>query len=113
MGAVLRRRAYEPPPQEGLRAWRSPSRGVVSQSFGESPPDFTGDWEEIEPPHEWDHDHCEFCWATFSQKGTDDPSILQEGYATEDDEWICDRCFADFRDEFNWTVADPPHDDPA
>jgi hypothetical protein len=33
--------------------------------------------------------------------------------ADPDDEWICDRCFADFRDEFNWTVADPPRDDPA
>jgi hypothetical protein len=27
----------------------------------------------------WDHDHCEFCWAKFSLKGSSED--LDEGYA--------------------------------
>ena len=51
----------------------------------------------------WDHDHCEFCWAKFMVE--DYPDVLHEGYATEDDyHWICETCFADFRDEFEWRL---------
>jgi hypothetical protein len=47
----------------------------------------------------WDHDHCEFCWATFS------PAGLDRGYTTADEyRWICERCFSDFRAHFGWTV---------
>lgn len=108
MGARLERRPYKPPSQEGLRAWRSPSKGVVSESFGDSPPPFADDWEEIEPVHGWDHDHCAFCWAKFmpADAGSDDPKTLTSGYVTEGDDWICDGCFADFRDEFGWTVLE-------
>jgi hypothetical protein len=53
---------------------------------------------------EWDHDHCEFCWATFSL--LDNPDYLKEGYATKDDyRWICPACFEDFKDDFDWTVT--------
>ncbi len=52
----------------------------------------------------WDHDHCAFCWAKFMQSGG--PETLQEGYVTEDRQhWICVRCFADFRDQFEWTLT--------
>lgn len=110
MGKVLERRPYGPPSQEGLRAWRSPSRGTVIEGFYTSPPSdgimSADDWEEIAPPHPWDHDHCEFCWATFMVAGaSSDPSTLAEGYVTEKGQWICDQCFADFRDEFDWSVA--------
>lgn len=52
----------------------------------------------------WDHDHCEFC----SEKFADDriPDALHEGWTTPDEyRWICDQCFADFRERFQWKVA--------
>lgn len=49
----------------------------------------------------WDHDHCEFCGVKFSQQG------VKIGYSTEDGyHWICQSCFSDFRDEFNWQIED-------
>lgn len=53
---------------------------------------------------DWDHDHCEFCGAEFSEG---DPATLQHGYATSDDHhWICDGCFGDFRALLEW--QEPP-----
>ena len=53
---------------------------------------------------EWDHDHCQFCWAKFMQ--TAHPETLQEGYSTPDRErWICKGCFDDFVDLFGWKVT--------
>lgn len=55
----------------------------------------------------WDHDHCEFCAAKFSESL---PDTLRGGYATLDRyRWVCKECFDDFRDLFNWrvTVAAP------
>lgn len=50
-----------------------------------------------------EHDHCEFCWAKFMGEGY--PDVLHEGYATEDNErWICEPCFEDFKDLFDWEV---------
>jgi hypothetical protein len=56
----------------------------------------------------WDHEHCTFCWAKFMPAGAQpgDPEILTEGYVSEADRWICEGCFADFRDEFGWTVRE-------
>lgn len=56
----------------------------------------------------WDHDHCEFCtrkiWDRAS--GNDEADV---GFTTADDyHWICDNCFADFRDQFGWSVASTP-----
>lgn len=57
------------------------------------------------PRPSWDHDHCEFCWAKFTKAA----DMLREGYTTEDSYyWICDRCFEDFRVQFEWTVAEGP-----
>ena len=51
----------------------------------------------------WDHEHCEFCGIKFSKHEGD----LQEGYSTLDQNyWICEKCYYDFRDMFNWTVVD-------
>ena len=53
----------------------------------------------------WDHDHCEFCWAKFMTE--DLPDVLHQGYATQDYyRWVCEQCFADFRDRFGWQVID-------
>lgn len=48
-----------------------------------------------------DHDHCEFCMAKFG-KATGD---LKAGYSTIDCKiWICNECYEDFKEKFNWTV---------
>lgn len=46
-----------------------------------------------------DHDHCEFCWAKFSERDED----LHQGYTTDDRRyWICENCYNDFKGEFHW-----------
>lgn len=51
----------------------------------------------------WDHDHCEFCWATFTVG--DPPEALHEGYCTDDEyRWVCETCVADFKERFRWTL---------
>jgi len=55
-----------------------------------------------QPAEKWDHDHCDFCWAKFSEKEED---ALNEGYTTSDSyTWICKKCFEDFKDQFKWKV---------
>jgi hypothetical protein len=55
---------------------------------------------------EWDHDHCEFCWAKFGPVGAGAVD-LSAGYVTAADgrHWICPTCFDDFRSSFRWTLA--------
>ena len=58
-------------------------------------------WRQTRP--HWDHDHCEFCWATFG--GAELGDVLREGWTTRDKyHWICDGCFGDFKDAFGWQV---------
>lgn len=57
---------------------------------------------------QWDHEHCEFCWAKFYLH-PDYPECLREGYCTapaneRGARWICPECFRDFREEFGWTA---------
>lgn len=48
-----------------------------------------------------DHEHCAFCFDKFGEY----PDCLQKGYCTEDlYYWICEECFEDFKEQFNWTV---------
>jgi len=55
------------------------------------------------PSLTWNHDHCEFCWATFSEQGED----LHEGYCTLDAKnWICEQCYQDFKEMFGFRVED-------
>lgn len=55
----------------------------------------------------WDHDHCEFCFAKFGDERL--PDALREGWTTPDEyRWICDTCFSDFKDRFNWHVLEKP-----
>jgi hypothetical protein len=50
----------------------------------------------------WDHDHCAFCFAKFS----DSDKSLHYGYYTSDrNHWICENCFSDFKDMFRWQVV--------
>ena len=48
-----------------------------------------------------DHEHCELCWEKFSNNDGD----AHEGYCTLNNYyWICEECFKDFCDLFNWTI---------
>ena len=49
----------------------------------------------------WDHDHCAFCCAKFSEAENN----LHFGYCTLDRYyWICEECFEDFKDVFSWQL---------
>ena len=50
----------------------------------------------------WDHEHCVFCWAKISEYEGD---IHECYHAIDADVWICEACFDDFKDMFQWTVA--------
>ncbi|MGO9828532.1 MAG: hypothetical protein ACLPJH_00205 [Myxococcaceae bacterium] len=65
-------------------------------------------WKSYRKPRpEWDHDHCEFCWAKFMEPGT--AETLGEGYASPDEyHWVCRPCFDDFREMFGWTSLGGP-----
>jgi hypothetical protein len=53
---------------------------------------------------DWDHDHCEACWAKFMEIAS--AEILTEGYATEDNyRWICPQCFQDLKEEMHWKLG--------
>jgi hypothetical protein len=56
----------------------------------------------------WDHDHCEFCQRPISvPPAADDPDAVVRGYVTDDDyHWVCEQCFADFREMFGWSVTE-------
>lgn len=50
-----------------------------------------------------DHEHCEFCWAKFAEM----EDCLKSGYCTPDGyRWICDECFQDFQEQFEWELMD-------
>jgi hypothetical protein len=64
----------------------------------------------------WEHDHCAFCTREFVEQGapSDDTAAQTAGYAAlgrgplgEDDyHWVCDDCFGDFRQRFEWNVVE-------
>ena len=59
----------------------------------------------------WHHDHCDFC-AKKIWDGAAGEDEVDVGFTTADDRhWICDECFADFRERFESTVAE--HSDAA
>lgn len=63
------------------------------------------------PKESWDHDHCVFCWQKFME--ADIPDVQHYGWHTEDGQyWICQQCFVDFKDRFNWKVIERKDDDP-
>ncbi|MEQ9616670.1 MAG: hypothetical protein RLN60_01405 [Phycisphaerales bacterium] len=66
------------------------------------------EWRQYSAPSpEWDHDHCEFCWAKFMVGANAPADALSEGYRTmalETERWVCRQCFEDFKDEFGFTA---------
>ncbi len=56
---------------------------------------------EIQPGEKADHAHCEFCNDYFSLN----ENYLHEGYyEPKSQTWICEECFQDFREMFQWEV---------
>ena len=46
-----------------------------------------------------DHDHCCFCWKTFSEF----PEDTHIGYCTDDRYcWVCEECYDDYKFIFGW-----------
>ena len=47
-----------------------------------------------------DHEHCQFCWETFSGF----PGAESEGYCTIDGSqyWVCCACFNELKEIFKW-----------
>lgn len=52
-----------------------------------------------------EHEHCEFCRDKFAEY----EGCLKSGYCTLDEyRWICETCFEDFKEQFEWTVVETP-----
>lgn len=50
-----------------------------------------------------DHEHCEFCWDKFGEN----EGLQKSGYCTLDRyHWICNECFQDFQEQFEWNLID-------
>lgn len=56
---------------------------------------------KFEPIGLRDHAHCAFCWEKFGANS----DWLQFGYCTTDQNWwICEQCFSDFCEKFQWIL---------
>jgi len=96
----------------------------------------TFEFADYTPPSaEWDHDHCEGCWATFAL--FDAPEILHNGCVTivqiggestkepefirqaresgrnvlakpDTKQWVCSECFEAFRTTLAWKLKSKP-----
>jgi hypothetical protein len=69
----------------------------------------------------WLKDHCRFCSAAFvdptaseelARLAGDDPKYQTGGYVSgaehgDGGDWICEQCFNDFHERFEWRVANP------
>jgi hypothetical protein len=48
-----------------------------------------------------EHVHCVFCWLKIEEN---DEAF---NYETKDEDyWICEKCFNDFKETFNWGVVE-------
>ncbi|MDR1840510.1 MAG: hypothetical protein LBQ86_01115 [Holophagales bacterium] len=52
----------------------------------------------IQPREDWDHDHCEFCTDKI------DASTGMAYYTKDTHHWICEECYADFKELFEWKL---------
>jgi hypothetical protein len=77
--------------------------------FGQRLPDrgsvFTLTRYEQPPPKFGDHHHCSFCFRRIAAVEAGYNDSVEFGYKTENEtDWICTKCFEDFKDQFEWTV---------
>ncbi|MDR1101375.1 MAG: hypothetical protein LBL34_03360 [Clostridiales bacterium] len=58
--------------------------------------------KEYKPASEtWDHDHCVFCNEKFMLK---DGCLKQGYYYPTNEMWICENCYDDFKEMFEWEL---------
>lgn len=50
-----------------------------------------------------DYDQCEFCWDVFDED-KNNPKMAY--FQPEEKVWVCEKCFNDFKQYFNWTVEE-------
>lgn len=50
-----------------------------------------------------DYDQCDFCWECFDR---DNSTPMHAYFVPEERLWICERCYKDFREHFQWTVEE-------
>ena len=48
----------------------------------------------------WDHEHCEFCNKAILEDSIKEYCTLDEYY------WICEDCYKDFNDLFEWKIVE-------
>ncbi|MBP5592884.1 MAG: hypothetical protein J6X75_01735 [Clostridia bacterium] len=75
-----------------------------------------GNFENLKNQHfEWktfvstktnDHEHCCFCWIKITDLMMLNEACVRSGYVTTtkcgQENWICERCFNDFKNTFNF-----------
>jgi hypothetical protein len=71
--------------------------------------------EYQKPRPEWDHDHCEICFAKFMEEAAclephsqedNIQEILHNGFNSIDNyRWICPRCFQENREQYRWNLV--------
>ena len=104
LGRYSRRMAEPPSDWSVPDDWRAQTAG----------PEYYGAelrWSEWRRPRPvWDHDHCAFCWATFSEHTED---ALRHGYRTGRSDWVCPACADEFAAAFSLRLCGgrPPGDD--
>jgi len=50
-----------------------------------------------------EHEHCVGCWTKFMEEKIA-PDLLTEGYATDNDQWVCAECFRDLKESTGWKL---------
>ncbi len=66
-------------------------------------------WAEwVRRRDDWDHDHCEFCWAKMtdlSKPDTDDHEYFSGGWVTaaasDGGRWVCPTCFRELSESLD------------
>ena len=53
-----------------------------------------------------DYDQCEFCYDIFDDPNGNESNNLMAYYEPEKKVWICEQCYNDFKQYFNWTVEE-------
>lgn len=53
--------------------------------------------------HDEHQDQCDFCYSGLNE---DPENLTRAYYSAEEEVWICEECFNDFREHFDWTVVE-------